>query len=152
MAEPARKVVTTGDTVWLHSVRFGDYHVPADRLLSFPEGLIGFPEARRFALLEPGRPGSPFRCLLCLDDPELGFVVCDPTTLWPGYAADLPPPEAGRVEDLAVLAIVTVPSNAQEMTINLMAPLVIDCGSRTGRQHVLDTGHYSTRHPLLRRG
>jgi flagellar assembly factor FliW len=122
--------------------------VPAERVLAFPEGLIGFPAARRFALLDPPRAGSPFRQLLCLDDPELGFVVCDPEALWPGYGASLPP-SSGAPEDQAVLALVTVPADAREMTANLMAPLVVDCRARVGRQVVLDVGRFSTRHPLL---
>jgi flagellar assembly factor FliW len=123
--------------------------VPADRVLTFPDGLVGLPAARRFALLESGRAGSPFRCLVSLDVPELGFVVCEPTALWPGYGADLPVPPGASPEDVAVLAIVTVPRNPGEMTANLMAPLVIDCRARTGCQLVLDTGRYSTRHALL---
>jgi flagellar assembly factor FliW len=123
--------------------------VPVERVLNFPDGLVGFREAHRFALLESSRAGSPFSCLVSLDFPELGFVVCDPIQLWPGYGADLPPLAEGRVEDRAALAIVTVPGNAHEMTANLMAPLVVDCRSRTGRQVVLDTGRYSTRHTLL---
>ena len=149
MAEPARQALT--DTIPLHSERFGDFEVPADRVLNFPEGLIGFREARRFVLLEPTRPGSPFRCLVSLDVSELSFVVCDPIALWPGYAADLPPPADGSVGDLAALAIVTVPQNANDMTANLMAPLLLDSRTRTGRQTVLDTGRYSTRHHLLPR-
>ena len=149
MAEPARQALT--ETIALHSERFGDFEVPADRVLHFPEGLIGFRDARRFVLLEPTRPGSPFRCLLSLDVPDLSFVVCDPTALWPGYAADLPPPAGGSPEDQAALAIVTVPQNASEMTANLMAPLVLDSRTRTGRQIVLDTGRYSTRHHILPR-
>jgi flagellar assembly factor FliW len=147
MAEPARQALT--ETIALHTERFGDFEVPADRVLQFPEGLIGFRDARRFVLLEPTRPGSPFRCLVSLDVPELSFVVCDPTALWPGYAADLPPPANGAAEDQAALAIVTVPQNATEMTANLMAPLVLDSRTRTGRQMVLDSGRYSTRHHLL---
>jgi len=149
MAAPARQALAPGESILLHSARFGDYEVPAERVLHFPEGLIGFPQARRFALLEPSRSGSPFRCLVCLDEPELGFVVCDPAALWPGYAADVPLPAAGPVEDQALLAIVTVPAQPADMTANLMAPLVIDCRSRTGHQVVLDTGRYSTRHALL---
>lgn len=149
MAEPARQALT--ETIALHSERFGDFEVPADRVLHFPEGLIGFREARRFVLLEPTRPGSPFRCLMSLDVPELSFVVCDPTALWPGYAADLPAPADGSGQDPAALAIVTVPQNANEMTANLMAPLLLDSRTRTGRQMVLDTGRYSTRHHILPR-
>ena len=133
----------------LRSQRFGDYDIPATRVLSFADGLVGFRDARRFALLDSNRPESPFRCLVSLDVPELGFVVCDPTRLWPGYAADLPPPASGRLEDQAVLAIVTIPQDPGQMTANLMAPLVVDCTTRTGCQVILDNGRYSTRHPLL---
>ena len=123
--------------------------LPADRVLEFPDGLIGFPGARRFALLEPSRPGSPFRCLACVDVPEIRFVVCEPLLFGAGYAASLPlPPDLPR-EEAAVLVIVTVPADGREMTANLMAPIIIDCRSRRGRQLVLEGGPYSTRHPLL---
>lgn len=146
MADAARKTVAAGsDIVRLRSERFGNYDVPADRVIHLPDGLVGFPQARQFALLEPSRPESPFRWLLSLDVPDLGFVVCDPMLLWPEYAADLPALEP----DVAVVAIVTVPANAQEMTVNLMAPLLIDCGSRAGRQLVLENGRYTTQHRLL---
>ena len=148
MAEAARQAVAPRPTVALRSQRFGAYDVPEDCLVTFPAGLVGLPEAHRFALLEPSRPGSPFRYLICVDLPELGFVVCDASALSACYASDLPrPPDTSR--DLAVLAIVTVPPNAREMTANLMAPLLVDCASRQGWQVVLDTGRYSTRHPLL---
>jgi flagellar assembly factor FliW len=145
VADPARQGVAAGDTIHLRSERFGDYEVPADRVIHFPDGLVGLPHARRFALVDSPRPDSPFRCLLCLDAPELGFVVCDPTLLWPDYAADLP----ALGPATAVLGLVTVPERAVEMTVNLMAPLVIDSESRTGRQLVLDTGRWTTRQPLL---
>jgi flagellar assembly factor FliW len=148
VAEPARKALA-GETVSLRSQRFGDFEIPADRVLEFPDGLIGFPTARRFALLESTRPESPFRCLVSLDVPDLGFVVCEPASLWPGYGADLPTPAGWHAEDVAIMAIVTVPANPQEMTANLMAPIIVDCRSRTGCQLVLDTGRYSTRHTLI---
>jgi flagellar assembly factor FliW len=148
MAEPARKALTP-NAVPLHSSHFGDREVPVDRLVVFPEGLIGFRGARRFAVLEPDEPGSPFRGLVSLDRPELGFVVCDPTALWPRYGEDLPVSEAAGREHLGVLAIVTVPEDATAMTVDLMAPLIIDWRSRMGHQLILDTGRYSTRHQLL---
>jgi flagellar assembly factor FliW len=147
MAEPARQTLT--ETVALRSERFGHHDVPVDRVLHFPDGLIGFAGTRRFALLDAGRSESPFRCLVSLEEPDLGFVVCDPCALWPGYADAIPPPAGAVAADLAVLALVTVPADAADMTANLLAPLVIDCRSRTGRQLVLDNGRWSTRHHLL---
>ena len=114
----------------------------ADRILTFPHGLIGFPDARRFALLASDRPASPFRSLACLDVPGLRFVVCEPASVGTTYGPEL------RAEDAAVLVIVTVPGDGRPMTANLMAPLVVDGRTGRGRQVVLDGGCYSTRHPL----
>jgi flagellar assembly factor FliW len=136
-------------TLPLRSRRYGSYEVPVERVLTFPDGLIGFADARRFVLLDSSRPDSPFRCLVCIDFPELGFVVCDPVRLWPAYAADLPAPAGERVADRGALVIVTVPHDPHGMTANLLAPLVFDCTTRTGRQIVLDPDRYSTRHLLL---
>jgi len=147
VAEPARKALES-DGVRVASKRFGEYVVPPERVLTFREGLIGMPDAQRFALMEPSRPDSPFRQLLCLDLPELGFVVCDPEQLWPGYAACLPPYEGGR-ENLVAMVLVTVPTNPKDMTANLLAPLVVDVRTRAGRQLVLDAGRLSTRHPVF---
>jgi flagellar assembly factor FliW len=141
--------LTGGEAIALRSERFGNYEIPADRVLTFPDGIIGFREARRFALLESSRPESPFRCLVSLDVPELGFVVCEPAALWPGYAADIPLPEGANSAEVAVLAVVTVPKDPREMTANLLAPIVVDCRTRQGCQLVLDSGRYSTRHALL---
>ncbi len=113
-------------------------------VLSFPEGLIGFRAARRFVLLDSGGSRSPFRRLVSLDVPELAFVVCDPRRFWPGYEIELLPSD----DDRGVLVIVTVPGDARDLTANLMAPLVVDPRTGTGRQVVVDTGRYSTRHPL----
>ena len=114
------------------------------QVLSFPQGLIGFRDARRFVLLESGRSASPFRRLVALDVPDLSFIVCDPRRFWPGYETGLPPDDG----DHEVLVIVTAPGAARDLTANLMAPLVLDVRSGVGRQLVLDTGRYSTRHPL----
>ena len=151
MAEPARQVPGVTATVPLRSRRFGDHEVPVDRVLTFPDGLVGFPAARRFTLLEAARPGSPFRCLACLDLPDLGFVVCEPDVLWPGYLAELPLPAGVAAVEVVVLAIVTVPDDPTAMTVNLMAPLVVEAGTRTGRQLVLDTGRFTTRQPIFAR-
>jgi flagellar assembly factor FliW len=140
--------MTTSAAVSLRSRRFGSYEVPADRVVELADGLVGLPHVRRFALLEPAQDGSPFRYLVSFDEPELGFLVCDPEAFFPGYAARLPR-SAGVGAESAVLTIVTVPAEARRMTANLMAPLVIDARTRAGRQVVLESGGWSTRHPLL---
>ena len=148
MAKPARQIVSRPATVTVRSERFGELAVPTDRIITVEAGLIGLPAAHRFALLEPSREGSPFRRLVCLDDPELGFVVCDPEEFWPGYRQHVPRPAAVGGE-LAVLVIVTVPAHAVEMTANLLAPLVVDVERLAGWQLILDGSDYQTQHRIF---
>jgi flagellar assembly factor FliW len=149
IAKPARR--ETRPVVHVVSRRFGTFEVPADRVLRFPHGLIGFPEARRFVILEH-RPTSPFKWMLCVDDPELAFAVADPAELVAGYR---PPIEAAArllgIEpgEVGVLVIVTIPPEPSGMTVNLMAPVAVDLRTRQARQIVLEGGRLDARHPVL---
>jgi len=146
MAEAARQELTATAAVTVQSARFGTHTVPEECILTFAEGLVGIPQATRFWLAEPAGGPSPFRYLLSIDLPDLGFLVCDPCQLWPAYAAELPAAEGAG--DVQVLAIVTVRDEPRTLTANLLAPLLIDCETRRGRQLVLDGSRYSTRQPL----
>ena len=128
------------DVVHITSRRFGDFDVPADRILHFAQGLIGFPKARRFVILDH-RPGSPFKWMLCLELPDVAFAVVEPARMVPDYE---PPLElAARTlgaapEDVALFVIVTIPSDPTAMTVNLMAPVVVDVRTRKSVQLVLE--------------
>lgn len=138
-----------GEPVRVVSRRFGTYDVPTEHVIRLPEGLVGLPEARRVALLDPKTPDAPLRYLLCVDEPELAFLVCDPEQFFPGYLQQVPRPAGATPADVAVLAIVTVPDVPRDMTANLLAPIVVDCRTREGRQVILDVTQFSTRHRLL---
>lgn len=167
MGEPAREEVTAACGTRVAAPSEGDLArdprgapaesdlaVGADKVIEFPEGLVGFPAARRFVLLEPHRPAGPLRWLLCLDDPELGFAVAEAKALFPDYHLD-PALVAGAVgaegEEAVVLVVLTIPRGPGQMTANLLAPLVIGARSRRGRQVIVDNGLYSTRHPVFAR-
>jgi len=127
-------------TVALVSQRFGSFEVPEDRIFALEPGLVGFPNARRFVLLD-SRPGSPFKWMLCVDEPDLGFAVVDPTDFVPRYAAPLEM-AAGALgcapADVALFVLVTIPEKPTEIFVNLLAPIVVDLGRRCGRQLVLE--------------
>ena len=144
MASVAEKTAGTGrrppDVIHVVSSRFGELDVPVDRVLHFPQGLIGFPRARRFVILDH-RPGSPFKWMLCLEEPDVAFAVVEPATLVPAYE---PPLElAARTlgvdpADVVLFVIVTIPPDPTAMTVNLMAPVVVDLRTRRSRQLVLE--------------
>ncbi len=134
--------VAADDVIHVRSSRFGELEVPTDRVLYFPQGLIGFPKARRFVILDH-RPGSPFKWMLCLEQPDLAFAVVEPGKMVPDYRAPLE--FAARTlgadpEHIALFVIVTIPSDPTAMTVNLMAPVVVDVRTRKSRQLVLEDG------------
>lgn len=121
--------------------RFGDLEVPDDRLLSFPQGLPGFPDARRFALVD-GRDTGVFYWLQSVDDAALAFLCAVPWAFFPDYALDLSDDEEAALElasadQAMVLSILTVHREEQRITANLLGPVVVNQVTRTGRQVVL---------------
>lgn len=138
----------------VRTTRFGVIQIAEDRVITFPRGLLGFPQARRYCLLEPGEDAC-FFWLQSLDDPALAFVVTDPVFFVPDYSVPIRPEQMAdlglaRLEDAQVFVIVN--KVGDQLTGNLQGPLVINTITRCGEQLVLAEKRWTTRHPLLRVG
>ncbi len=130
------------------TTRFGDLVVAPAAVVTFADGLVGFPDAKRFVAVPHDAAGSPFVWLQSVERAELAFLLLPPALVSPGYA----PPVSGTMnpDEAALWAIVTLPpGRPQDMTVNLLGPLVIT-GS-VGRQIVLDNadGRYDARHSVV---
>jgi flagellar assembly factor FliW len=139
--------------VKLENTRFGTLDVDEEQFLTFPHGVIGFPQAHHFIILEQ-REDSPLKWIQAIEVPELAFVIIDPVPLVPDYPLERIRHEAGDLdwgeqEEMGVAALVTVPPAPDPPTVNLLAPLVIGVDSRRGKQVVLHESGYETRHVLL---
>ena len=138
----------------VRTTRFGVIQIAEDRVITFPKGLLGFPAARRYSLLEPGDEAC-FFWLQSLDDPALAFVVTDPALFVPDYSVPIRPEQMAdmklaRLEDAQVFVIVNKVES--QLTGNLQGPLVINTLSREGEQMVLAEKRWTTRHPLMKVG
>lgn len=137
-------------TVTVESQRFGVFEVPEDSIFELDPGLVGFPNERRFVVME-SRPGSPFKWMLCIDEPDLAFAVVDPTGFVPGYRPPIDQAVAllgCAPEDVALFVLVTIPARPVEIYANLLAPVVVDLARRTGRQLVLEDPTLDPAHPI----
>lgn len=136
----------------VRTTRFGVVEIAEDRVITFPKGLLGFGQMKRYCLLEPGND-SCFFWLQSLDDPTLAFVVTDPSFFVPEYSVPFREEQMlglnlARLEDAQVFVIVNKVD--QQLTGNLQGPLVINTLTRTGEQVVLAEKRWTTRHPLVR--
>ena len=136
----------------VRTTRFGVVDIAEDRVITFPKGLLGFSEFRRYCLLEPGED-SCFFWLQSLDDPALAFVVTDPALFVPEFAVPIRQDQMGdlgldKLEDAQVFVIVNKVD--QQLTGNLQGPLVVNTLTRVGEQLVLAEKRWTTRHPLVK--
>ena len=131
--------------------RFGEVEVDETRIISFPKGLLGFPEYKQYVLLEAGED-SYFWWLQSIELPELAFVVTDPSVFVPTYQVPMKPEQMAELgilsfDEAQVLAIVNKRGNV--LTGNLQGPLVIHVEKRVGEQLVLSDRRFTTRVPLV---
>lgn len=113
--------------------------VPA---IELAQPLPGFPENRRFALVQLDEDG--LLCQLCsLDDASLRFLVMPPGTFFPDYAPTVPDEVVAdlgvtNVEDVIVLLILNAGESLESTTANLLAPILLNTATRRAVQVILD--------------
>ncbi|MCX7780181.1 MAG: flagellar assembly protein FliW [Negativicutes bacterium] len=136
----------------LATTRFGEIEAAEEQILTFESGLPGFPDERQFALL-PYDDG-PFVLLQAVANPDLTFVAVDPFRFFPDYEFKLDEAfvSALKLSEQSpplVYCLVTIPENVQNMTANLLAPILINPLTKQAAQVVLEKRDYTTRHRLF---
>lgn len=122
-------------------------------LLSFPQGLAGFPNLKSFHLFEP-KGGYPLKFLQAVEEPEVSFVCMDVAAIKIDYEVPLEEGDATLLglesqEDALVLALVVVPEDPRGMTANLAGPLVVNARTQVGVQVLLDAQRYPLQYPVF---
>jgi flagellar assembly factor FliW len=137
----------------IESHRFGTIEIGAEDIIRFPQGLIGFPGETEFVLVPHGN-STVVAWLHAAKNPAFALPVVSAHGLIEGYAGVALghiAKETGlreRAEDLAVMAVLSAPTG-KPATVNLLAPIVVDTMTRTGRQVVLDGTRFTTGEQFL---
>lgn len=135
------------------STRFGSFEVRSESLITFPSGVLGFPEQHRYVMLDHDTE-APIKWLQSVEEPELAFVILDPITFHSDYHVEVSADalveiKAQAGEELAIAVILTIPSeDPGRITANLRGPLLISHKTKLGKQLVLSE-EFPTRHPLF---
>lgn len=135
------------------STRIGNIPYNPAELIRFEEGLFGFESLREFVLVSGG-DDSYFMYLISKEDPQVIFVVCDPKVFFPEYVLSIPKRDVEAIgsldgTDMLNLVIATVPESVEDMTINLLGPILIHGGSFRGRQVIDHNPEYTTKHRVF---
>jgi flagellar assembly factor FliW len=136
----------------VRTTRFGVIDIAEDRVITFSQGILGFPGLTRYCLLQPGDDAC-FFWLQSMDDPNLAFVVTDPAFFEKDYSVPIRAEQMeslglARLEDAQVFIIVN--KIEDQLTGNFQGPLVINTVTKVAEQMVLAEKRWTTRQTLMR--
>ncbi len=132
--------------------RFGDIEVNEDSIITFQKGLPGFENLKKFVITSQNT--DPIMWLVSLEDENVALPVINPWLIRFDYDVKLPEGvvnelEIEEKEEVEVWTILTIPEgNPENMTVNLLAPIVINKKKRLGEQVVLEDSEYGLRHSV----
>jgi flagellar assembly factor FliW len=132
---------------------FGEIAVDESKLISFPQGIIGFPELKDFLLIHDGDGNGNIKWMQSVQEPAFAMPVVDPLTVIPEYNPDiedelLKPLGGITEENMLVIVTITVPKEIEKMTVNLKAPIIINSESRKAAQLIIDSDRYQVKFPI----
>jgi flagellar assembly factor FliW len=144
-------------TLKTHTARFGPVEYQAADVITFQDGLVGFPNAHEVLLIQHSE-GSAFRWMQSIDEPALAFLVVDPSEFVGNFEPSMPAADADALGMSAqsarlVYTIVTIPQGKpSELTLNLAGPIVVNAETGRARQVILEDDSYPIRYQVFRDG
>lgn len=148
-------VLESAQTAKIETTRFGEVTFALGDVIEFPWGLPGFAGQRRFLALTLDEQPN-FVWLQSVEDPKVALPAADPWQIFGDYEPRLPVYATETLqlrsnEDFTVLCVIVVTKDAEEMTMNLMAPIVINLKTNRARQVMLENSNYPIKAPIPRR-
>lgn len=131
---------------------YGPMTIDERQIFTIPEGLYGFEEFQRFALIDAHQ--KPFYWLQSLEDPNLAFILIKPSVFRTHYEPGIELSDLASIgvkawHETVVFALVTIPSNGSFITANLQGPLYLSKSSNLGKQCISPRDEYRTKHNVL---
>lgn len=134
---------------------FGQVEITEDKIITFPGGIIGFPDLKKFTLLHDEEKGmsAGIRWLQSLDEPGFAMTVLDPLIVKEDYNPEIDDELLAGIgevtsDNLLVLVTVRIPSDLTQMSVNLQGPIIINAEERKACQIIVDADTYPVRFPI----
>ncbi len=135
---------------------FGEVDIEDSKIIEFPNGIIGFPDLKKFTLMhdsEDSEGSNTIKWLQSIDEPGFAMPVMDPLYVCPDYKPEIETEKIKDIgelndEDILILVTVTVPHDLEKMTVNLMGPFIINLKSMKAAQCIVDNDDYPVKFPI----
>ncbi len=133
---------------------FGEVEVDDSKIIDFPNGIIGFPDLKKFTLMHDEEQGAgTIKWLQSIDEPGFAMPIMDPLVVCSDYKPEIDKDKIEGIgeltdDDILVLVTVTVPHDLKKMTVNLMGPFIINVKDMRGAQCIVDNDDYPVKFPI----
>lgn len=135
---------------------FGEVETDDKKIITFDKGLIGFEDNKKFAIVYDSdkEADSSVLWLQSIDNELLALPIMRPELVWEDYNPVIEDEFLNLLgEDisqaqLAIVVVLTVPSDIKNMTCNLKAPIIINTDTMKGIQAIADNEEYLVRYPI----
>ncbi|MFJ8246271.1 flagellar assembly protein FliW [Peribacillus asahii] len=130
----------------------GEIEMNEEEIYTFESGIPGFLEKKQFGLLPLDE--TPFFVLQSLETPEVAFIMTNPFDVFPTYEVNLSDEvlvdlQIQSQQDVTVFTILSVRDPFEQTTVNLQAPIILNHMKKLGKQYIMKTDNYTTRHKLI---
>ena len=139
----------------IDTLRFGSLTVDDKKLLFFKNGLPGLEECREFVILQ-FEESAPLHWLQSIHSPAICLPIINAFAICPEYVFDISDEDVYELalsgpEDVYVVSVVLIPEqDIEQMTANLVAPIIINYRTGASKQIIINNGDYNVRFPVFR--
>lgn len=133
---------------------FGEVTIEEEKIITFPGGIVGFPDLTQFALLHDEEDGiETIHWLQSLQEPAFAMPVMDPLLVKEDYNPEVDD-ELLKIlgdwehDELLVFVTVTVPQELEKMTVNLKGPILINGKNRKACQVIVEGEEFKVKFPI----
>lgn len=125
----------------INTFRFGEVNIDDNTIISFKDGIYGFEDLKKFAIINCTET-NPIYWLQSIEDGDIALPVIDPFIIKDDYVIDVDDKELESIgtekeEDIIVYNVVVLPKDITKITVNLVAPIIINISNNQAKQVIL---------------
>lgn len=125
---------------------FGELEIDEEFIFHFKDGMLGFEDLHDYVLISE-ESTAPFKWLISVDEPEIGFPLLSPWHIDvfydPGIKYDM--------EKQVLFVVITLEDENGEMSANMKAPVIFNIETQTGEQIILPSDKYTTNYVIAKK-
>ena len=133
---------------------FGEFDLPEEKIVTLERGLIGLEQYKKYTILyDCEKEEANISWFQSVEEPTLALPVIKPWLVKEDYdpvVEDELLTGLGDLteENLVILLTMTVPEDIKQMSVNLMAPIIINADTRKGTQIVVENADYEVKYKI----